>query len=225
MFEAIVLAGGFGSRLKAISGDVPKPMVEVNGRPFLYRLLEALEKSGCSRVVLSLGYQAQYIVDKLSTDNPVSIDIDWVIEDHPLGTGGAIKLAASKIQRSSFIVLNGDTFLDIDYSSFFERSKSSDLLISAINVKDVSRYGSLELDNNQKIIKFKEKGQPGPGFINSGTYVIKRADILTYSKKEFSLETDFLQEYEKNIDAFITDKYFIDIGIPEDFKKAERDLL
>lgn len=225
MFEAVILAGGVGSRLKAISGNIPKPMVEINGIPFLYRLLSLLEKSGCSRVVLSLGYEAQYILDRLKFDSPMNIEIDWVVEDHPLGTGGAIKLAASKIYGNSFIVLNGDTYLDIDYSIFFQTSKSSELLISATNVKDVSRYGSLALNKDNTIISFREKGASGPGIINSGTYVLKRADILSYSKTRFSFESDFLTDYDKKIHAFITEGYFIDIGIPEDFRKAERDLL
>ena len=225
MFEAVILAGGLGTRLKAISGDIPKPMVEINGKPFLYRLLHLLEESGCSRVVLSLGYEAKYILDRLNFDKPVNIEIDWVIEDHPLGTGGAIKLAASKICSNSFIVLNGDTFVDIDYSTFFQAAHSNELLISAIHVKDVSRYGSLELDKENKIIDFKEKNDKGPGVINSGTYVLKRADILSYPKTKFSFEDDFLAEYKKKIHAFVTKGYFIDIGIPEDFRKAERDLL
>lgn len=225
MFEAVILAGGVGTRLKSISGNIPKPMVEINGIPFLYRLLGLLEKSGCSRVVLSLGYEAQYIIDRLNFDKPVNIEIDWVVEDHPLGTGGAIKLAASKIYGNSFIVLNGDTFLDIDYSIFFQAANSAELLISAISVKDVSRYGSLELATDNTIINFKEKNDRGSGVINSGTYVIKRVDILCYPKTKFSFESDFLPEYEKKIHAFVTKGYFIDIGIPEDFRKAETDLL
>jgi len=225
MFEAVILAGGVGTRLKSISGNIPKPMVEINGIPFLYRLLGLLEKSGCSRVILSLGYEAQYILDRLNFDRPVNIEIDWVVEDHPLGTGGAIKLAASKICGNSFIVLNGDTFLDIDYSIFFQAAHSAELLISAINVKDVSRYGSLELATDSTIINFKEKNDRGPGVINSGTYVLKRVDILSYPKSKFSFEDEFLPEYEKKIHAFVTKGYFIDIGIPEDFRKAERDLL
>jgi len=225
MFEAVILAGGIGSRLKSISGNIPKPMVEVNGQPFLYRLLFALEKYGCSRVVLSLCYQSQYILDRLKIDKPLKIEIDWIVENNPLGTGGAIKLAASKIKENSFIVLNGDTFLDIDYSSFFQASQSSQLLISATKVKDVSRYGSLEINSNDEIIRFCEKGIKGPGYINSGTYALKRSDILAFSKKKFSFENDFLPQYEKKIHAFLTDSYFIDIGIPKDFRKAEKDLL
>ena len=222
MFEAVILAGGFGSRLKSVTGPTPKPMVDLNGVPFLYRLLEQLQIFGCTRVVLSLGYESQFFIDRIGVDKPVDIEVDWVVEDRPLGTGGGIRLAAKKINSESFVVLNGDTFLDIDYAEFYRKSIESDLFMSAAKVEDVSRYGTLDLASDHALVKFQEKGTAGPGLINAGAYVLNRFDILSYPEDSFSFEREFLPNYQKRIEVFVMEGFFIDIGIPEDFRKAER---
>lgn len=220
MFEAVILAGGAGTRLKEITGNIPKPMVEINGIPFLYRLLGLLESYGCSRVVLALGYEAKYIVERLLIDSPVKIEVDFVIEEAPLGTGGAVKLAAEKISSDKFLVLNGDTLLEIDFMELFQASISHNMLISVTKVEDVSRYGSLTLSSDGKILSFNEKGAVGKGYINGGVYALRREDILSFSETQFSLESDYIANYSGRIGAFITRGYFIDIGIPEDYHRA-----
>ncbi len=220
MFEAVILAGGFGTRLKTISGDLPKPMVDVAGAPFLYRLMRKLEACGCDRIVLSLGYRADYIIDSVTRDQPVDCTVDFSVETVPLGTGGAIKKAATYIGADKFVVLNGDSFSDIDYAKFYGASVNTDLLISGVVVDEVSRYGSLELTSDNKVTALVEKGRTGKGIINSGIYVVTKQDIVSKEKDVFSFEEDFVQGYSGRFYAFVTDGYFVDIGIPGDYHAA-----
>lgn len=217
MFEAIILCGGFGSRLKTVSGDIPKPMVLVGGIPFVYRLMMKLEASGCSKILLSLHYRPEYIVKAVNKDKPVSCPVEFVIEHIPLGTGGAIKHAANKISSSKFIVLNGDTYSDISYANFFSYSEEKQITISAVSVEDTRRYGSLEIDSSLNIIAFNEKGRSGPGVINGGSYVVPTMEILYFPKDIFSMEKDFIPSFLGPIKAYCNDGDFVDIGIPADY--------
>lgn len=220
MFEAVILAGGQGTRLKSVTGELPKPMVDVGGIPFLYRLMQRLESKGCSRIVLSLCYKADYIVERVRFDKPVSIPVCFVIEKSPLGTGGAIKLAADIIDTERFLVLNGDTFSDIDYRALMDYAQQADLVICGVHIEDVSRYGTLELAGDNTVLAMLEKGCSGPGVINSGTYVITTADMKAVDVTTFSFEQDFVQGYQRRFKAFVSNGYFIDIGIPEDYYRA-----
>jgi len=220
MIEAVILAGGLGTRLKSISGDIPKPMVKVGSQPFLYHLMQKLESDGIEKIVLSLSYMASYIIEKVKLDKPVDIPCEFVIEEQRLGTGGAIKFASLKINSSKFIVLNGDTFLDINFKEFIEKSNDSDLFISAVHVDDVSRYGTLDIDQNENVIAMIEKGRKGAGYINSGAYIVSKEDISSFSEEVFSFEEAFIPVFDKKFKAYKSEAYFIDIGIPEDYKKA-----
>ncbi len=220
MFEAVILCGGFGTRLKEVSGDIPKPMVEVAGTPFLYRLMQKLENYGCKKIVLSLGYQAQYVIDCVRRDAPVECEVVFVVEDKPLGTGGAIKKSAQKINSKKFLVLNGDSYSDIDFLDFFQAGSNVDLLISGVEVSDASRYGTLKLSDANKVEALIEKGITGKGIINSGIYVVSKSEVLAFPKETFSFEQDFVQTYNGRFKACVTDGYFIDIGIPEDYYAA-----
>ncbi|WP_028110649.1 nucleotidyltransferase family protein [Ferrimonas futtsuensis] len=220
MFEAAILAGGKGTRLKSVTGELPKPMVEINGIPFLYMLMKRLEEQGCSKIVLSLGYRAEYIVDRVSSDAPVRCPVEFAVEEAPLGTGGAIKMAAKHISADKFLVINGDTYLDIDYLSLFSYADNFDLTISGIHVDDVSRYGTLELDEFLNVKRLCEKGRIGSGVINSGTYVVSTKKILSFNGERFSFEQDYLEGFNGTFKAFVTNGQFIDIGIPEDYFKA-----
>ena len=220
MFEAIILAGGFGQRLKEISGDVPKPMIQVGSEPFLYRLMRALESNGCSRIILSLHFKSDFIIDKIQSDRPVGCQIDYVVDDNPLGTGGAIKNASESISGSKFISINGDTYTDIDYLTMFEGAEEGKVTISAIMVEDASRYGSLDVDIHGNLINFREKKSAGRGLINTGTYVIPTKLIRNFELDEFSIESDFFPRFSDSIKVFKTQGLFIDIGVPKDYWKA-----
>jgi D-glycero-alpha-D-manno-heptose 1-phosphate guanylyltransferase len=220
MYDVVILAGGLGTRLKTISGETPKPMVDVSGQPFLYRIMKYLEQQGVRRIILSLSYKSDYIITRINKDRPVNCEIEFVVEEEPLGTGGAIKFATSKVRTDKFIVLNGDTYCELDYNSFVKSDNDYDLLISGVLIDDVSRYGSLKLDSDDNVLAMIEKGQTGPGIINSGIYLLSKRAINSFSKNKFSFEVDFLPKISGVFKAYTSESYFIDIGIPEDYYKA-----
>lgn len=229
MKECIILAGGLGTRLQSVVKDVPKCMAEVAGKPFLYYIFEYLEDKKINHVILSLGYKSEIIIECLS-ELKYTFNISYVIESEPLETGGAIKYALSKAQTNSVFVLNGDTFFDVDLSCLlsFHEVKNADISLALKPLKDFDRYGSVEIDENNKIINFKEKQFCEHGLINGGIYVVNKSYINGLNLPErFSFEKDVLETNlsEKRIYGYEVDSYFIDIGIPDDFAKANIDFL
>ncbi|WP_196137734.1 nucleotidyltransferase family protein [Aliikangiella sp. G2MR2-5] len=219
MFEAVVLAGGKGKRLKSITGDTPKPMVNINGTPFLYLLMRRLESFGCKKIILSLCYKADFIIERVNLDSPVKCEVSFSVEQKPLGTGGAIKQASKSVTSNNFLVLNGDTYLDIDYSSLIKQSKPLQNCICLVKVNETGRYGKVELDSDERIISFTEKSQNGPGLVNSGAYVLNTKLIQNIEKEAFSFENEVLSNTYKDFCVEKVDVSFIDIGIPEDYFK------
>ncbi len=226
--EAIILAGGLGTRLKNVIGDIPKPMAPVNGRPFLEYLLDYLNHYEIEHVILSVGYKHGMIMDHFGKKYK-GIDIDYAIEDTPLGTGGAIKKAFGQTFSKKSFVFNGDTMLKMDLLRLmdFHSYKQSVFSVVLRQVEDVSRYGSVDRDENYRITSFNEKGlRVGPGMINGGTYLISKSFFeKTAFPEKFSIEKDCL---EKMVGSYffygtICRQYFIDIGIPEDYQKAQDD--
>ena len=223
--EAIVLAGGMGTRLQSVVSDVPKCMAQVAGKPFLYYLLTTLEIRGFKHVILSLGYK--YEVIKTWIENfETSIKIKCVIEDTLLGTGGAVKLALSKAEQSNVFVFNGDSYLGLDYSALLKChiDKKSLATIALKQMFCFDRYGKVEIDEEARIVSFGEKQYCDVGFINGGVYVLNRNALDKFPEK-FSLEKDFFEPEVLNgtLSGFPTDGYFIDIGIPEDYLRAQSD--
>lgn len=229
MKECIILAGGFGTRLQSVVKDVPKCMAEVAEKPFLYYIFEYLTNQNIDHVILSLGYKAEYIIKWLNNVS-YSFEISYVIESEPLGTGGAIKYAMSKAKTDSVYVINGDTFFDVNLSSYFDfhQNNKADISLCLKYLTHFERYGSVEINKDNKILKFNEKQFCEEGLINGGVYLIKRSylDGLDLPQK-FSFEKDVMENQllNKSIYGYISDSYFIDIGIPEDFEKANTDFL
>ncbi len=226
--EAIILAGGLGTRLKDVITDIPKVMAPVNGRPFLEYILDDLEHNIIDHVVLSVGYKHEIIQNHFK-DQYKSIKIDYAIEDEPLGTGGGLVKAFELINGSRAMVFNGDTMFRINPSRIFEFhfSKSSKFTIVLRQVNDVSRYGSVEVDDNMRIVQFNEKGlQTGEGRINGGVYLINKSFFKENEFPEkFSLEKDCFEKMYQQFPFYgiVCKQYFIDIGIPEDYQKAQND--
>ena len=217
----IILAGGFGTRLSAVVKDLPKPMANINGKPFLHYIFQSLQRQNIENVILSVGYKHEIIQDYFQ-DNYLGIAIKYAIETEPLGTGGAIKHAFSFVDDDAF-VLNGDTFFDVDLSKL--RNDKSDLFIALKPMKNFDRYGTVELNAANKIISFNEKKQCESGIINGGVYYLKKSlfdKIKTATK--FSFEKDILEKHVLGLhfQGIIFDSYFIDIGIPEDYEKAQK---
>lgn len=223
--DAIILAGGFGTRLKHIISDVPKPMAPVNGRPFLEYILDDLEKKGITHVVMAVCHLKDSIINFFGYKYK-KISIDYSIETEPLLTGGAIKQAAQKCKNDAFFVINGDTFFDVNlYAMQAQHIRSkSDLTIAVKEMQCFDRYGSVII-KNKKILGFNEKKYCQQGYINGGIYYMNKELIETVKPKRFSFETDFMEKKYKMIKmgAFISKEYFIDIGIAEDYYKAQND--
>lgn len=221
--EAIILAGGFGTRLSAVVSDVPKPMAPINGKPFLELLLEDLEKKGITRVILATGYKKE-IIKNYFKDRYRSIEIVYSEEISPLGTGGAIKKAIALAKGNDIFIVNGDTFFDVDLEEMykFHRKNNSKLTLAVKEMEKFDRYGSLILEEN-KIIKFEEKKYIEKGYINGGIYLLNREILRNTFEENFSFEKEILENEEREIEkyGYISNSYFIDIGIPEDYYKFE----
>ena len=223
--EAIVLAGGLGTRLRSIVADLPKAMAPVAGKPFLAHLLDTLVAAGFDSAVLAVGYKGEQI-RKHFGESYRSLPLRYSVETEPLGTGGAIKLAMGQVSATSVFVLNGDTYLELAYAAMMAAHDEADaiLTIAVHAVADASRYGALDIDGGH-IRGFFEKGRPGPRSINAGAYLISRGLLNRYSlPRAFSFEADFLVPHVKELKplAFQTQGIFIDIGVPEDYAGAQR---
>lgn len=222
--EAIVLAGGFGTRLRGIVDDVPKPLAPVAGRPFLAWLLDRLAAGGMRRCILATGYLSDVIEQRIGA-RWQGMEIAYSVEPEPLGTGGAIRLAASRLQGDAAHVLNGDTWLEYDPVALEDtaRAAGASMAIALARVDDVARYGAVDIDNG-RVTGFREKGESGPGWINAGCYFLG-ADALAAlpARDAFSFEQDVLQPrvQERAVAAFTETLGFIDIGVPEDYARAQ----
>ena len=219
--EAIVLAGGLGTRLRSVVSDVPKPMAPINNKPFLEYILEFLKNQNIKKVILSVGYKWEVIKDYFG-DKYKNIELIYNIEKERLGTGGAIKDALESVENENIYVLNGDTFFDIDLSKM--KLKDNLIEIALKKMEDFDRYGVVEIDKSGYIQKFKEKSYYQEGFINGGIYLLKKDIFKNFDlPTKFSFE-EFLESNFKNLKAKgrVFNGYFIDIGIPEDYKKAKR---
>lgn len=221
--EAIILAGGLGTRLKSVLAETPKCMAPVNGKPFLYYVLKYLKNQDFKRVVLSVGYLKEQIIDYLKNEN--EIEVAFAEEEIPLGTGGALKFALDFCKSKNPFVLNGDTLFNVNLKKMLKQhaDNQSDITIAVRRVDDVSRYGEIEFDEQKRILNFKEKSDfPKEGFINGGTYIVDKELFRDFEFEKFSLEKDFFVPKVKklNFSAFISNDSFLDIGIPSDYEKA-----
>jgi len=221
--EAIVLAGGFGTRLKEVVPDLPKPMAPVAGRPFLEILLSMLARKGFTRVVLSLGFMSEKIISHFG-DNYLGMELVHEVELHPLGTGGAIRAALVHCEADHVFIFNGDTFLDIEVDELeclWQKRRNPVIVVR--EVPDTVRFGRVDMSDGS-VIAFHEKGRAGIGFINAGCYVLPKHVLDDFSLGQaFSIETEF---FIKNLqcirfDGFVTQGSFIDIGVPDDYALAQ----
>ncbi|MBA2249859.1 MAG: NTP transferase domain-containing protein [Chitinophagaceae bacterium] len=229
--NAIILAGGLGTRLRSIVSGLPKCMAPVAGKPFLYYVISHLQKQGVTDFIFSVGYKSKIIQSYLSSHFS-TLNYQLSIEDEPLGTGGAIKFSLSKVSSKNIIIANGDTFFKIDLkklSSFHEASDAT----CTLNLKPMvhfDRYGVVDLNNDGSIESFHEKQFYKNGLINGGLYALNKNYFLkTEHPQIFSFEKDYLEKIvnnsgdKKEVYGIIQDEYFIDIGIPADYKKAQED--
>lgn len=223
--EAIVLAGGLGTRLRSVVSDLPKPMAPVAGRPFLAYLLDYLASQGIRRVILAVGYRAEHIV-KFFGLKYGGLEIVYAVEDTPLGTGGGIARALQFAKSPAVFVINGDTFLKLNYPAMATLADaSSDFLLAVAlrEIEDASRYGRAVV-NKDRIEGFDAAGADGPGLINAGVYLVSRRIFDRFPMpSRFSFEKDFLEIHTAAIHPFVFSYSgpFLDIGVPSAFSEAQ----
>jgi D-glycero-alpha-D-manno-heptose 1-phosphate guanylyltransferase len=224
--EAIILAGGLGTRLSSVVPNLPKPMAPITGRPFLEILLESLYLKGFRSIILSVGYLSEIIIFHFGSRYK-EMAISYVVEKTPLGTGGAIREALVRANEDHVYIFNGDTFVDFDINGvecLWNEVRSP--IIIGCKATNVERYGKLLIDG-KRIIGFSEKGLIGPGIINAGCYVIPVSLACQLPKEDkFSFENNFLSQHvaQGNYYLYLAEGLFIDIGIPEDYLRAQVEL-
>ena len=223
--EAIILAGGKGTRLRSVIKNIPKPMATISGKPFLEILIELFENKGIEHFIISVGYLSDHIIDYFK-QKKLNVKITFSVEKEPLGTGGAIRLAMNKIKGDYALILNGDSYFNVELNALNLMQDVKKPIIFCRYANDVSRYGKVIVNGN-KIEKFAEKNSNGPGIINGGVYILPKKMFENYPlHTNFSIESELSKNLTKNnyARAIVSDGYFIDIGIPEDYKRAQTEL-
>jgi len=226
--EAIVLAGGLGTRLREAVPDLPKTLAPVAGRPFLGHVIDALRMQGIQRIIFALGYKSELILDYLKTEYR-TLDYDYVVEDEPLGTGGAIRFALTIADSANVLVVNGDTLFRVNAKelALLHDNMDADCTLALKPMKEFERYGVVRIDGEGRITAFEEKKWYSEGLINGGVYLVRRERFLSLPfPQKFSFEKDYLEARFKDLPFYgsVQEGYFIDIGIPGDFSRAQDEL-
>lgn len=226
--EAIILAGGFGTRLQTVVSDVPKSMALINGRPFLEYLFDYLIGQGIERVVLSVGYKREIISSHFG-NRYRSLELDYAVEEEPMGTGGGIRFSFWRIKGSRAVVMNGDSIFRMDIQALLKAhiAKKADASLALRKLANTGRYGRVTLNRQRRITGFEEKNEnAGPGLINAGVYVLEKTFLMDPQfRGKFSIEKDCFEKYFgiARMFGYPAEGYFLDIGIPEDFNKAQHE--
>jgi D-glycero-alpha-D-manno-heptose 1-phosphate guanylyltransferase len=217
----IILAGGFGTRLKSYLDGKPKPLVNINGKPFLDYILKNLVDNGFNNFIFSLHYKSQLIIEYLNArkhDILINCNVEYYVEDTPLGTGGAVSYIISQANIiDDFYVWNADTWIK---DKLFKLRELETNVIALIEVENSDRYGKVQMNSENIITNFVEKGDDlGKGLINAGFYKFSHRIFENIEKISYSLESDLFPILIKNkeIRGFILNTEFIDIGVPVDY--------
>jgi len=221
--EAIILAGGFGTRLQSRVPNIPKPMAPINNRPFLDYLMDYLIENKVKQVILSVYYKFDLIKNHYRNSYK-GMNISYSIDTEALGTGGAIKAALPQLKNDNVFIINGDTYFNVNLSLLFNNhvDNNNDITLSLKPMKDFERYGFVETDSNGQVLSLKEKKYRNYGEIDGGVYLINRNIFNSLEiRKKFSFN-DFIMNNLSNlkVGSLLFDELFIDIGIPEDYDKA-----
>lgn len=236
---AVILCGGLGTRLRSVLPDRAKCLAPINGRPFLEFLLDYIESSGFRRVVLCLGYKSDQVVEFIKSREPWKIQIAWAVEDEPLGTAGAVMNVEPLLDEDCFVVMNGDTILELDFNRLIEVHRERAAL-ATLTLKRLlpgpKRYGCVGLGSDGRIMSFSEKAAPLQGarqpdrdlpLINGGVYVVSKELLarIPSAPPPVSLETQvFPSLIGTGLYGLPWDGYFLDIGVPEDYERAQKEL-
>ncbi|MHB1606643.1 MAG: nucleotidyltransferase family protein [Leptospirales bacterium] len=229
--EAVVLAGGLGTRLRSVVPDLPKPMASVNGRPFLEFLLDFWIGEGVDRFVLSVGYKHETVQNHFGSAYR-SVPVDYSVEENPLGTGGGILLALEKIRTTKpFLLVNGDTYFDVNASGFqdFHQKAGADLTMVLRTMSEAGRFGTVRLGEEGRLEQFCAPGEgTAPYLINGGIYLVnpgflEKERLRWDGHTPLSLEGDLFPKWIREQNAIFGWQgtgAFIDIGIPEEYRRC-----
>ena len=223
MYPVLILCGGAGTRLSSLVSEVPKPMAPINDIPFLSILLNYLVKQGVTEVVLLTGYMSD-IIESYYGHKFKNITISYSVEEHPLGTGGSVLNALKLINQPEFILINGDTYFEINLVDFYKSNlKDKDVVIAIKNISEDDRYNFININKYNEVVSISAKHSQDSGYINGGVIKLKKDIFLNLKIKNFSLENFLFDRilFLKN-GVLISDSKFIDIGIPSDFAEAQR---
>ncbi|MEF9954050.1 MAG: nucleotidyltransferase family protein [Clostridium sp.] len=227
--QAILLAGGLGTRLRTVVNDRPKPMALIGDKPFMEYVVQELRHHGITDIVFAVGYKGSMVEEYFKDGSEFGIKAAYAYEEEPLGTAGAIKNAGRFITDDSFFVLNADTFYQMDYDRLTAVKEAEDLDIALVlrEVEDVSRYGEALLLES-RLVGFNEKStEARPGTINGGIYLMKKALLSDIWAGKVSLENEMIPKWMKEgkrLGGLVSDGYFIDIGVPNDYFKFQEDV-
>lgn len=230
--QAILLAGGLGTRLRSVVSDRPKPMALIEGKPFMEYVVHELSRYGIRDIVFAVGYKGTMVEEFFGDGKAFGITASYAYEEELLGTAGAIKNAGKQIYEDWFFVLNADTFYQLDYRRLMEvrDRRSLDFALVLRQVPDVSRYGRAVLVQDM-LAEFNEKTtRPVPGTINGGVYLMKRELLAEIPEGKVSLENEMIPKWMgmekagRRLGGIVNDGYFIDIGVPEDYYRFQEDV-
>lgn len=225
--EIIILCGGQGTRLRSVLNETPKILAPIGERTFLDFLISIYLKKGIEKFIFSTGFMHERILEYLEKHYS-HLNFLCLVEEQPLGTGGAIVQSLKSCNTDHVIIANGDSFADFSIHKLWEDhiASNDETTILVTSVDDAFRYGTIELDSN-RVRSFKEKGVHGPAWINAGVYLIDKNQFLNkVYTTSFSFENEYLlpKAADNILKASIQSGYFIDIGIPEDLRKAQIEL-
>lgn len=227
--QAVLLAGGLGTRLKSVVSDRPKPMALIEGKPFMEYVIHELSRHGITEIIFAVGYKGSMVEEYFGDGRKFGVTVSYAYEEELLGTAGAIKNAGKFITEEYFYVLNADTFYQIDYGRLLriQQEKALDMALVLRQVPDVSRYGKAVLTDGL-LTAFNEKTEePGPGTINGGIYLLSRKLLEEIPAGKVSLENEMIPRWlseGRRLGGFVNDGYFIDIGIPEAYFQFQEDV-
>ena len=221
--KAIILAGGEGKRLRSVINDIPKPMAPIKGKPFLEYIILQLKSQNLKDIIISTGYKGSIIKNYFQDGGNWDINIEYSEEDKPLGTGGALRKAGELIDDDQFIVMNGDSYFDIEFKQLisFHEDKQAVTTIGLAYVETLERYGHVEVGNNGEITEFIEKGDSvSAGHVNGGIYILSSEFIKKIPFGQVSLESEvFPNLINKGLFGVKFKSFFIDIGKPEEYQR------
>ena len=227
--QAVLLAGGLGTRLRSVVSDRPKPMALIQDKPFMEYVIMELINHGVNHVIFAVGYKGSMVEEYFKDGSALGIQVSYAYEEELLGTAGAIKNAGKQVTTDRFLVLNADTFYQLDYSRLTALSQERDLDMALVlrEVEDVSRYGQAVLEDGW-LTSFDEKMEEAQrGTINGGVYLMNRTLLEDIPEGKVSLEHDMIPKWlleGKKLGGFVNDGYFIDIGVPEDYYRFIEDV-